>query len=63
MVGLPGSGKSYMSKKVARYFQWLGFKSKIFNVGNYIRTVMGRPMSNAEFFDNDPERVHTREKV
>jgi hypothetical protein len=66
MVGLPGCGKSYMSKKVSRYFQWLGFKSKYFNVGAHIRLakdILKTPRSNANFFDNDPERVHSRELV
>jgi hypothetical protein len=33
MVGLPARGKSYIAKKIARYVRWLGYKSKIFNLG------------------------------
>jgi hypothetical protein len=62
MVGLPGCGKSYMAKKISRYFQWLGFQSSYFNVGQHIRQVKGKPMSDANFFDNDPDRVLSREK-
>ncbi|KAI8868955.1 bifunctional 6-phosphofructo-2-kinase/fructose-2,6-bisphosphate 2-phosphatase [Ramicandelaber brevisporus] len=34
MVGTPASGKSYISKKLKRYLNWLGFQTHIFNVGN-----------------------------
>ena len=37
LVGLPARGKSYISKKISRYFNWVGYTSKIFNVGNYRR--------------------------
>jgi 6-phosphofructo-2-kinase len=33
MVGLPARGKSYITKKVARYLNWLQHDAKIFNVG------------------------------
>ena len=33
MVGLPARGKSYITKKVARYLNWLQHDTKIFNVG------------------------------
>ncbi|KAK9457963.1 6-phosphofructo-2-kinase-domain-containing protein [Dipodascopsis uninucleata] len=34
MVGLPARGKSYITKKLARYMNWLQHDTKIFNVGN-----------------------------
>ena len=34
MVGLPARGKSYISKKLARFLSWSGFNCKVFNVGN-----------------------------
>ncbi|ORX66280.1 bifunctional 6-phosphofructo-2-kinase/fructose-2,6-bisphosphate 2-phosphatase [Linderina pennispora] len=34
MVGLPARGKSYIVKKLKRYLSWLGFQTKIFNVGD-----------------------------
>ncbi|KAK9460507.1 PFK26 6-phosphofructo-2-kinase-like protein [Lipomyces oligophaga] len=34
MVGLPARGKSYITKKLARYLNWLQHDTKIFNVGN-----------------------------
>lgn len=37
MVGLPARGKSYISHKLDRYFNWSGINSRIFNAGNYRR--------------------------
>lgn len=34
MVGLPARGKSYLSKKLVRYLNWLQVSSRIFNVGS-----------------------------
>ncbi|XP_062598291.1 6-phosphofructo-2-kinase/fructose-2,6-bisphosphatase 3-like isoform X5 [Saccostrea cucullata] len=39
MVGLPARGKTYMSKKLTRYLNWIGIKTKAFNVGEYRREV------------------------
>jgi 6-phosphofructo-2-kinase len=33
MVGLPARGKSYITKKMARYLNWLQHDTRIFNVG------------------------------
>jgi 6-phosphofructo-2-kinase len=33
MVGLPARGKSYITKKMTRYLNWLQHDAKIFNVG------------------------------
>ena len=33
MVGLPARGKSYLTKKIARYLNWQQHNTKIFNVG------------------------------
>lgn len=33
MVGLPARGKSYITKKIARYLNWLQHDTRIFNVG------------------------------
>lgn len=43
MVGLPARGKSYITKKLARYLNWLQHDTKIFNVGERRRTVAGGP--------------------
>lgn len=41
MVGLPARGKSYVTKKLARYLNWLQHDTKIFNVGNRRRVAAG----------------------
>jgi len=50
MVGLPARGKTYISRKIARYLTWLGFTNKVFNVGNYRRTTVGATQPHS-FFD------------
>ncbi|KAL3853720.1 hypothetical protein ACJMK2_017238 [Sinanodonta woodiana] len=37
MVGLPARGKTFMSKKLTRYLNWIGIRTKAFNVGDYRR--------------------------
>uniref|UniRef100_A0A3B4Z7M2 6-phosphofructo-2-kinase/fructose-2,6-biphosphatase 1 n=1 Tax=Stegastes partitus TaxID=144197 RepID=A0A3B4Z7M2_9TELE len=37
MVGLPARGKTYISKKLTRYLNWIGVPTKMFNVGQYRR--------------------------
>lgn len=41
MVGLPARGKSYITKKIARYLNWLQHDTKIFNVGERRRVAAG----------------------
>lgn len=46
MVGLPARGKSYVTKKLCRYLNWLQHDTKIFNVGNRRRKIAGRPLDS-----------------
>lgn len=41
MVGLPARGKSYITKKLARYLNWLQHDTRIFNVGERRRIAAG----------------------
>ncbi|DAZ95915.1 TPA: hypothetical protein N0F65_012626, partial [Lagenidium giganteum] len=54
MVGLPARGKSFVVHKTTRYIEWLGFPTKIFNVGNYRRKI-GKAGEDAKFFSADNE--------
>ena len=51
MVGLPARGKSYITKKICRYLNWLQHDTKIFNVGERRRLAAGgkkRPSTKPE---------------
>ena len=58
MVGLPARGKSYITKKLARYLNWLQHDTKIFNVGEKRRVVAHHAPHSAH--PNGPD--HTRTK-
>lgn len=52
MVGLPARGKTYISKKLTRYLNWIGVSTKVFNVGEYRRARTDK-YRNHEFFKAD----------
>ncbi|XP_048403267.1 6-phosphofructo-2-kinase/fructose-2,6-bisphosphatase 4-like isoform X3 [Stegostoma tigrinum] len=54
MVGLPARGKTYISKKLTRYFNWIGVPTKAFNVGQYRRDLV-KTYKSFEFFLPDNE--------
>ncbi|KAF1372547.1 hypothetical protein PFLUV_G00266630 [Perca fluviatilis] len=54
MVGLPARGKTYMSKKLTRYLNWIGMPTKVFNVGEYRREAV-KNYSSYDFFKSDNE--------
>ncbi|RPB17205.1 bifunctional 6-phosphofructo-2-kinase/fructose-2,6-bisphosphate 2-phosphatase [Morchella conica CCBAS932] len=60
MVGLPARGKSYITKKVARYLNWLQHDTEIFNVGKRRR---GLDQSAAFFDPANKAAAELREKV
>ncbi|KAJ8384541.1 hypothetical protein AAFF_G00200740 [Aldrovandia affinis] len=51
MVGLPARGKTYMSRKLTRYLNWIGLPTKVFNVGEYRREAVC--YSSYDFFKPD----------
>ena len=55
MVGLPARGKSYVSKKLCRYLNWLQYETTIFNVGNRRRKVVLQSAHSS----NTHDRAHT----
>ncbi|KAJ0036349.1 hypothetical protein NQD34_005026 [Periophthalmus magnuspinnatus] len=56
MVGLPSRGKTYISKKLTRYLNWIGVPTKVFNVGQYRRQAV-KTYKNFEFFKPDNEEA------
>lgn len=55
MVGLPARGKSYITKKIARYLNWLQHDTRIFNVGERRREAAGAPCLSAPFDNTSRE--------
>ncbi|XP_060714541.1 6-phosphofructo-2-kinase/fructose-2,6-bisphosphatase 4a isoform X2 [Tachysurus vachellii] len=53
-VGLPARGKTYISKKLTRYLNWIGVSTKEFNVGQYRRECV-KIYKSFEFFSPDNE--------
>ncbi|XP_061770212.1 6-phosphofructo-2-kinase/fructose-2,6-bisphosphatase 3 isoform X2 [Nerophis ophidion] len=54
MVGLPARGKTYISRKLTRYLNWIGTPTKVFNVGEYRREAV-KNYSSYDFFKCDNE--------
>lgn len=52
MVGLPARGKSFVVHKTLRYIEWLGFPTRVFNVGN-LRRKLGKAGEASTFFSAD----------
>eukprot|EP01100_Stratorugosa_tubuloviscum_P008995 TRINITY_DN3769_c1_g1_i1.p1 TRINITY_DN3769_c1_g1~~TRINITY_DN3769_c1_g1_i1.p1 ORF type:complete len:581 (-),score=225.68 TRINITY_DN3769_c1_g1_i1:36-1778(-) len=63
MVGLPARGKSYISKKLKHWLNWMGVHTQVFNVGNFRRqTLQGN--QNADFFNiKDENNAIIRENL
>lgn len=58
LVGLPGRGKSFISKRVSRYLNWKGVPCRIFNAGDYRRRILGAEgTAGAEFYDPRNEKA------
>ncbi|MEQ2280201.1 6-phosphofructo-2-kinase/fructose-2,6-bisphosphatase 4 [Ameca splendens] len=53
-VGLPARGKTYISKKLTRYLNWIGVLTREFNVGQYRREFL-KIYKSFEFFRPDNE--------
>lgn len=63
MVGLPARGKSYISKALLRYLNFLGCTTKLFNVGN-LRRDEGKAGITSDFFDpNNKDAKAQREAM
>jgi len=56
MIGLPARGKSYITKKICRYLNWLQHDAKIFNVGDRRRKLV----SHSDTQDNNHQASKKR---
>jgi 6-phosphofructo-2-kinase len=57
MVGLPARGKSYITKKLARYLSWQQHDARIFNVGNRRRVAAGVRVTPQPRLAPEPPRL------
>ena len=53
MVGLPGSGKTLIARKVARYLRWISYSTRAFSVAKYRLDKLGS--KSADFFNPNHE--------
>ncbi|CAG5119462.1 unnamed protein product, partial [Candidula unifasciata] len=63
MVGLPARGKTYISKKLTRYLNWIGVATKVFNVGEYRRAKTTQHHSHDFFRVDNKEAKEIRHRV
>ncbi|XP_052397309.1 6-phosphofructo-2-kinase/fructose-2,6-bisphosphatase 2 [Carassius gibelio] len=56
LIGLPARGKTYISKKLTRYLNWIGVPTKVFNLGVY-RREMVQSYKSFDFFRHDNEEA------
>lgn len=62
MVGLPARGKTYVSRKLARYLNWIGVNTKVFNLGEYRREMAGAHCKHSFFDPSNTDGMNVREK-
>jgi broad specificity phosphatase PhoE/predicted kinase len=63
MVGLPARGKSYTARRIERYLSWLGYRTGVFNVGEYRRARVGAQMPHSFFDPDNPRGEEARRSV
>lgn len=61
MVGLPARGKTYMAKKLSRYLNWIGLKTKAFSVGDYRRKLAAVHLKDSKEFYNPDNHLKAAE--
>lgn len=59
MVGLPARGKSFVSMRLARFLQWIGIETRVFNVGKY-RRMTETGIQDANYFDPHSSTANSR---
>jgi hypothetical protein len=54
MVGLPGSGKTFMARKISRFLRWISYRTRVYSLAKYRLEKYGA--MNADFFDPENEK-------
>ena len=57
MVGVPGRGKSYIARKVARYLRWINYRTRVFSLARMRQEQFGTKQA-ADFYDPDNVEAH-----
>lgn len=63
MVGLPARGKTAIARRLKRHLTWAGYRTEIFNVGNYRRRFLGASQPAAFFDPANQEAVAARHEM
>jgi len=63
MVGLPARGKSFLSMRLARFLEWTGTSTRVFNVGKHRRATETGVQDAAYFDPQDVDAVARREEL
>lgn len=63
MVGLPARGKTSVARRLYRYLSWLGYRTRLFNLGDYRRRVLGGGQGPDFFAPDNVEGVRQRQKM
>ena len=63
LCGLPARGKTFIARHLRRHLNWIGYRTEIFNVGNYRREILGAGQSHAFFDPKNSEGEKQRQAV
>lgn len=63
LVGLPARGKTYISKKLSRYLNWIGINTRVFNLGDYRRRVEANYCDHSVFDPNNEKGSQMRDQI
>ncbi len=62
-VGLPARGKSYITHKLRRYLNWMGFQCQEFNAGERRRKLRGPGQDNTFFDTSNASAASARDAI
>jgi len=55
VCGLPARGKSFLSRKIAKFLKWSGFETKVFSIGQFRRDLIDKKF-DIRFFNNTNQK-------
>lgn len=63
LVGLPARGKSYITRKLRRYLNWVGFRTREFNAGERRRRMLGQGQDADFFASSNSSATSIRDRI